>query len=151
MELLREEKAQLEKQLETETDDSEMDRIKDRIEEIAGYFKQPVTNVTEPSPEADTLRRSERERRPTQKMQALKDNDIQKRERKFWSTYNNFKTEVQFVRSKLKYECSKTNLEGFVLSVQECESDLKRDYESLRAVTTPAQDIRRKMDTCLRS
>ena len=34
MDLLKEEKAQLEKQLETETDDSEIQEIENRIEEI---------------------------------------------------------------------------------------------------------------------
>ena len=151
MAMLGEEKAQLEKRLETETaPPAEIEQIKERLEEIYGYFKQPVTQVSGPpaATEVDTVRRSEREKRPTEKMKVLKELDIEKRERRFWSIYTTFKTEVQFVRSKLKDECSKSALEWYILSVQRCESNLKRGYESIRAVKTPSQDVRRKMDTC---
>lgn len=58
------------------------------------------------------------------------------------------KAEVQLIRSKLKKECSKTELGDMIKAVEQCESDLKLEYESLRAMTVPSQDIRRKMDNC---
>lgn len=61
--------------------------------------------------------------------------------------YVNIKAEVQDIRTKLKSECSKSNLGDMMTSLEKFESNLKQEYESLRALITPSQDIRR-MDTC---
>lgn len=63
-------------------------------------------------------------------------------------TYVNFKAEVQFIRSKLKEECPKTQLGELIIAIDKYESQLKQEYESLCAMITPSQDIRRRMDTC---
>ena len=127
---LKLEKAQLEKRLETENDESEREIIQERIDEIYSCFAQPAQNVvSEPPPEPVTEpRRSGRERCPTEKMKELLDQDIKKRERKFITLYQAFKTEVQLVRMRLKKECSKPDLEGHAKDLKECQSDVINGY-----------------------
>lgn len=81
-------------------------------------------------------------------MLEFKKGEITKKERKFMFTYVNFKAEVQLIRSKLKAECSKSELGEMIKLVGNFESVLKQEYENLRALTTPSQDIRRKMGSC---
>lgn len=63
-------------------------------------------------------------------------------------TYVNFKAEVQYIRTKLKEECCKSDIGEMIRTLEKYESELKQEYKSLRALTTPAQDIRRGMDIC---
>lgn len=60
----------------------------------------------------------------------------------------NFKAEVQLIRSNLKEEHSKTELNEMTIAADKYESELKQVYEGLRGLTIPSQDIRRKMDSC---
>lgn len=94
------------------------------------------------------MRRTDRQRQLTEKMRDFKQTEITSKERKFMSTYLNFKAEIQLTRSKLKEECSKAELAEMIKSVEKCELDLQQDYVALRALTTPSQDMRRKMDSC---
>ena len=66
------------------------------------------------------------------------------RGRRFISTYTNFKSEVNFARIKLKSECSKAELKEMIEIIEQC----KTAYKSLRTLTAPLLDIRKKMDTC---
>lgn len=59
----------------------------------------------------------------------------------------NFKAEVQLTRSKLKEECSKAELNNMGESIAKFELELKQNYDSLRALTLPSQDMRRKIDS----
>nr|XP_029136981.1 ELKS/Rab6-interacting/CAST family member 1-like [Labrus bergylta] len=143
------EKAQLQEQLETELEDSERQEIETRVGEICADLEIQKIGLFQPPSQVETeVRRSEREKHPTEKMLEFKRTEITKKERKFMSRYVNFKAEVQLTRSKLKEECSKTELSEMFKSVEKCESELKQEYESLRALTMPSQDIRRKMDSC---
>ncbi len=63
-------------------------------------------------------------------------------------TYLNFKAEIQFIRSKLKEECSKTLLNDMMVTAEKREAELKQIYENIRALNVPSQDIRRRMDSC---
>lgn len=94
------------------------------------------------------VRRTDRQRQLTEKIREFKQTEITSKERKFMSTYLNFKAENQLTRSKLKEECSKAELAEMIKSVEKCELDLHQDYVALRALTTPSQDMRRKMDSC---
>lgn len=146
---LEEEKAQLEERLETEMEDSEKEKIEERIGELYADLEiQRVVLQKSSSQVEQEVRRSERVRRPTEKMLEFKKEEITKKERKFMLTYVNFKAEVQLIRSKLKEEHAKTELSEMVIAVENYESELKQVYESLRALTIPSQDIRRKMDSC---
>ncbi|CAI5660438.1 unnamed protein product [Oreochromis niloticus] len=146
---LEEEKAQLEKKLETELEDVEREEIEARIGEIHGDLEIHKIGLPQPSfkPDAE-VRRTDRQRQLTEKMREFKQTEITSKERKFMSTYLNFKAEIQLTRSKLKEECSKAELAEMIKSVEKCELDLQQDYVALRALTTPSQDMRRKMDSC---
>lgn len=146
---LEEEKEQLEEKLETVLKDAEREEIEKRLGEIQADLEIHKIGLHQPSSQPETgVRRSERPRQLTEKMCEFKQIDITSKERKFMSTYVNFNAEIQLTRSKLKEERSKAELSEIIKSVQKSESELAQDYESLRALTTPSQDMRRKMDNC---
>lgn len=146
---LEDEKAQLEKKLETELEDAEREEVEARIGEIYGDLEIHKIGLPQPSSKPDAeVRRTDRQRQLTEKMREFKQTEITSKERKFMSTYLNFKAEIQLTRSKLKEECSKAELAEMIKSVEKCELDLQQDYVALRALTTPSQDMRRKMDSC---
>nr|XP_015830265.2 uncharacterized protein LOC107395402 [Nothobranchius furzeri] len=143
------EKLHLEKKLETEVEDAEREEVEIRLGEIYADLEIHKIGLTQPSSQPETeVRRSERQRKLTEKMRDFKQSEITSKERKFMSTYVNFKAEIQLSRSKLKKECSKAELTEMIKSVGKCESDLQQDYVALRTLTTPSQDFRRKMDSC---
>ncbi|XP_048846374.1 uncharacterized protein LOC125717469 [Brienomyrus brachyistius] len=146
---LEDERAELEEKLETEFETSERQKIEERIGEIHADIEiQRVGILKSSSQNEQEVRRSEREKRPTEKMLELRKADIIKRERRFMFIYVNFKAEAQLIRTKLKQECSKVELSDMIVPIENYESRLKQEYERLRALTTPSQDIRRRMDSC---
>ncbi|XP_063740237.1 uncharacterized protein LOC134864868 [Eleginops maclovinus] len=148
IEALVKEKTDLEAKLNTELEESERQGIEERIAEINADLQ--IHNIgLEPTLQSEQqLRRSEREKHPTEKwVQYLKE-ESSKREKKFMYAYVNFKAEVQFIRTKLKQECTKKELGDMIQSLGVYEPILKQEYDSLRTMTTPSPDIRRKMDSC---
>ncbi|KAM9709232.1 uncharacterized protein ACNS7B_023621 [Menidia menidia] len=145
---LQEERIDLEAKLETETDESLRDQMSERIAEINSSLQKHSVESQETASEPEQPRRSERERKPTEKWLEYAKVESAKKERKFMLTYVSFKGEVQYIRSKLKEECDEEHLESMTATLEEYESHLKQEYESLRALTTPSQDIRRRMDSC---
>ena len=148
MEALKEEKVQLEKMLETLTDEPEKQKILNRLTEINAYLALPSTSdpeVTElPCEPVVELRRSERESKPTEKKRGFMNSTVHKREKKFLSLYNDFKMEVQLVRIKLKEECTKDLMEERILHLEQLEADLKNEYDELRKLKTPSPDNQEK-------
>ncbi len=132
---LEDEKAQLEGKLEAEIDASERQKYESRLAEINADLEVNKARLQESSLQVEQeVRRSERERRPTEKMLELRRDEIAKKERKFMFTYLNFKAEVQFIRSKLKEECSKTLLNDMMVTAEKREAELKQIYENIRAL-----------------
>ncbi len=139
---LEDEKAQLQGKLEAEIDVSERQKYESRLAEINADLEINKARLQESSLQVEQeVRRSERERRPTEKMLELRRDEIAKKERKFMFTYLNFKAEVQFIRSKLKEECSKTLLNYMMVTAEKHEAELKQIYENIRALNVPSQDI----------
>ena len=99
----------------------------------------------EPKPELEISAASESENPPTKVL----NHELQKMEKRFLSLYNNFKTEVQYVRLNLQEECSKFDLKEGVLTLKKWESDLKSQYNDLSKMTTPCKDLKRKMSSCV--
>lgn len=118
--------------------------------------KHPETDVTdteprEPGPsktKQDNTRKSSRERRLTPKMLELKQQESAQKERKFRSVYDKWKTQAKEVRSKLKSECSESDLYNMMDAVEKLETEMKELYENIRHDITPSQEIRRKIDAC---
>lgn len=149
LQALENEKTELQKELETELETSEKQRIEERLAEINKGLQIHRIGLQEPTPGTEqAVRRSEREKHPTEKMLELIKQESTKRERKFMLTYVTFKAEVQYIRTKLKEECCKSDLGEMIRTLEKYESEIKQEYKSLRALTTPAQDIRRRMDIC---
>ncbi|KAL0154219.1 hypothetical protein M9458_050473 [Cirrhinus mrigala] len=94
------------------------------------------------------IRKSSREKRLTPKMQELKEQELAQKERKFKSAYENWKIHVRDVRSKLKHECSESDLCDMMDGVEKQEFDLKELYDNMRLHAVPSQEIRRKIDAC---
>lgn len=152
---LEEEKIELQTKLDTETDAELREEITKRLTEIDSSLQtqsvvsqEPTFQPEELNTQPEQSRRSERDRKPTERWLAYAKDESAKKERKFMLTYVSFKGEVQYTRSKLKEECDKEELEGMITTLEEYESHLKQVYESLRSLTTPSQDIRRRMDSC---
>ncbi|XP_067301419.1 uncharacterized protein [Pseudorasbora parva] len=93
-------------------------------------------------------RKSSRDKRLTPKMQELKEQELAKKERKFKSTYENWKIYVKDVRSKLKHECSESDLCDMMDGLEKQELELKESYDNMRHQAPPSQEIRRKIDAC---
>ncbi|XP_023806193.1 uncharacterized protein LOC105356638 [Oryzias latipes] len=149
MNALQSEKTQLEEKLNSVyLDESEKEQIEVRIGEICADLEIHKIEI-QPGSHADPqVRRSEREKRLTERMFELKKDELIKREKSFLSTYMQFKAEVQLTRSKLKVQCSKSELVERIRSIEQSECDVKHHYESIRVITAPPQDVRRKMDSC---
>nr|XP_046230542.1 uncharacterized protein LOC124051127 [Scatophagus argus] len=149
LEALEKEKRELEEKVETELEESERQKMEDRIAEINTDLQIHKVGLKEPAPQTEqAVRRSERKRHPTEKgLQYIKE-ESSKKEKKFMFTYVNFKAEVQYIRTKLKQECSKAELGDMILALSKYEPALQQEYESLRTLTTPSPDIRRRMDSC---
>ncbi|KAL1268410.1 hypothetical protein QQF64_033773 [Cirrhinus molitorella] len=145
---LEDEKAQLKRKLETETDASNRQKYEERLAEIIADLEANKMRLQESSQVEQEVRRSERERRPTEKMIELKRDELAKRERKFMFTYLNFKADAQFIRSKFKEECSETELNDMIVTAEKREAELKQIYESIRSLNIPSQDVKRRMDSC---
>ncbi|KAI2653125.1 Gypsy retrotransposon integrase-like protein 1 [Labeo rohita] len=94
------------------------------------------------------IRISSRDKRLTPKMQELKEQELALKERKFKSAYEKWKIHVRDVRSKLKHECSDSDLCDMMDGVEKQESDLKVLYDNMRLHAVPSQEIRRKIDAC---
>ena len=149
IEALNVEKAQLEDKLDSGLEDSEREQLEARLREICADLEIHKIGMPKPGLSGEPeVRRSERQKHLTERMFEFKKDELINKERSFLSTYLHFKAEVQLTRSKLKLQCSKSELGDRIHSIQQCESDLKHDYESIRALTAPSQDIRRKMDSC---
>lgn len=148
---LEKEKAFFEEKLESEMEDTEIKKIEDHIGAIHAELeikKVELAELESTGKAEPNVRRGGRVKKPTEKMRAFQQDEIAKKERRFLSLYLNFKVEVQLTRSKLKEECSKTELDNMISAIEKHESDLKTVYESLRVTTSPSHDIRRKMDSC---
>lgn len=94
------------------------------------------------------IRKSSREKRLTSKMQELKEQELAQKERKFKSAYENWKIQVRDVRSRLKHECSESDLYDMMDGIEKQEFDLKELYDNMRLQAAPSQEIRRKIDAC---
>lgn len=109
---------------------------------------QSKTEKTKTMLNADKLRKSSRERRLTPKMLELKEQESAQREKKFKSAYEKWKTLAKEVRTKLRHECSETDLYDMMDAVEKLETELKELYINIRHQMTPSQEIRRKIDAC---
>ena len=146
---LEDEKTELETKLETEIEESEREQTEQRIADINADLKIHKIKSQKPASETEqAVRRSEREKHPTEKGLEYIKEESAKKQRKFMLINVTFKAEVQYVRTKLKEQCCKSDLGNMITALDRYESNLKQEYESLRALTTPSQDIRRKMDSC---
>ena len=143
---VQEEKSCLEDLLKTENDVLERQIIKERIIEIHEYFvSQGVAEQTEPTSQIEISARSKGVIDQTQSLRY----EIQKLEKRFLYLYNDFKMEAQNVRSILKEECTKFELEQCVLTIEKCESDLKGQFDRLSELSTPREELKEKWTAVL--
>lgn len=93
-------------------------------------------------------RKSSRERRLTPKMQELKDQELTQKEKKFKATYEKWKSNVRDIRTRLKQDCSESDMYDMMDEAEKLDSELKELYDSIRLQVVPSQEIRRKIDAC---
>ena len=148
---LREELYRLREQLQSQTDDVEIERIELLIGDIHAQIE--ICKITEMERTGATSatvepRKSSRERKLTPKMQEIKQQETSQKEHIFSRLYETWKEQVRAARTKLKKECSDQDLSVMMDDVEELETKVRGVYEEIRSQSAPSTEIRRRMDSC---
>lgn len=94
------------------------------------------------------LRRSERERHPTEKMRALQMEEAKKKEKRLLSMYEQWKVSVRNARNQLKSCMEENELWSLIEDLKRAKNGIMNLYFEIRDLTTPSTNVRRRVDTC---
>ena len=97
---------------------------------------------------SDGTARSRRERKPTEKIKELQEQDQRKREQKFHAAYEKWKQEVKAARIQLKSECTEQGLDTLMGAVEKHESQVLQTYNAIREHGAPSHETKQRMDAC---
>ena len=119
----------------------------DSADIIAENIDRPVNlSEDELSDEEDNPER--RNRKPTEKMRILQNEEQQKREAKFIKTYEKWKEQVKKTRVSLKGELTEEEIDTLLRTIEDSESSVIQVFNDIRQHGTPSQTIKRKTDAC---
>lgn len=111
------------------------------------------TIVDRPVPKDDddvvSVRRSERERIPTEKMLLYSKEEQNKREKKLCSLYEQWKVSARTTRQELKCEITGKRNGALVDELAKGKADVLKMFDELRSHYAPDPEIRRKVDACV--
>ena len=147
----------MQEKLESETEETEKERLVSLIQEINAKIEVIKTAQEEfiaSTKEEEEPRRSTRDKKLTPKMQDLKEQEASNRESKFSKLYEKWKGQARDIRAKLKEETSDSDLAIMMDVVEGQQMQVREAYEDLRSHASPTTDytdysyIRRKMDSC---
>ena len=96
--------------------------------------------------DAAKLRRSDRDKKLTEKAQAILDQNILSKQKTFNDAYTKWKTEVKAARTRLKSCMSREDLELQLSRIDTVHKIALRHYKELRKLHTPSVDTVQKMD-----
>ena len=96
--------------------------------------------------DAAKLRRSDRDKKLTEKAQAILDQNILSKQKKFSDAYTKWKSEAKAARTRLKSCMSSKDLELQLSRIDTVHKIALRHYEELRKLHTPSVDTVQKMD-----
>ncbi|XP_038165126.1 uncharacterized protein LOC119799356 [Cyprinodon tularosa] len=94
------------------------------------------------------LRRSTRPKNPTSKMLEMQQEEARKRERKFTSTYEKWKTRARESREQLKLDINESELASLMDSLEKDKEAVLNAYLEVRNHITPSPALRRRVDSC---
>lgn len=97
--------------------------------------------------EEDALRKSQRNRKLTEKGQALHEERVNKLQCRFKTNYDKWKAIAKQAKRALDAP-STASLQDHIVSVQNAAGEVKQTYHELRSHNTPDSDTRRRIDTC---
>ena len=124
---------------------------KTHVEEDRGMHQdKSATSKNELSQEVPKIqadsRKSLRDRKPTSKMADLQDEEVIKKERKFFKCYGVLKTNVKGAREAVKTETDEESINSFIESLEAEEHEMVKLYNDLRGLRIPLREVREKMD-----
>ncbi len=96
----------------------------------------------------DELRRSVRERIPTEKMLAYQREESEKAERKLMNAYEEWKAEARKARGQLKTDIPESQLATLIDTLENERDTVMNAYIRVRSYATPPTDTRRRIDAC---
>lgn len=97
---------------------------------------------------AESLRKSQRARKLTEKAQELYENKIKKHQQRFTTTYEKWKVVAKEAKKVLGKSADREILQDLITQMLALSADVKRAYEDLRQYTLPDSETRRRVDTC---
>lgn len=120
-------------------------------ENLQGPSEDEAGDAEPQQEEAQQPRRGERIRTLTEKGQALQDEKIKGLQQKFDYIYRKWRTLVKFSKQSLtkSTQLSESVLNDILGDVSGLSADVQRIYDDLRRVSTPDQEVRRKVDLCV--
>lgn len=98
--------------------------------------------------QSESARRSRRTHVPTEKMIAYQQEELQKKEKRLESLYNQWKLEARSAREHLKSDALQTQLAILVDTLEVAKNKVLNAYGDFREHVSPAIEMRRKMDAC---
>ncbi|KAK0147266.1 hypothetical protein N1851_013318 [Merluccius polli] len=105
-----------------------------------------------PPEEVPQPRRGERIRNLTEKGKGMQDKKIKALEQRFYYIYQKLRSQVKYGKQSLAQNSgpfADSLLHDIIGDIRGLCADIQRVYEELRRVTTPDQDIRRRVDLCV--
>ena len=96
----------------------------------------------------EELRRSGRQRNPTEKMIAFQKDEAEKREKRLACLYDQWKMQARKVRNQLKSDISVSQIASLVDAIQKAKENVLKVYDEIRGCITPSPDLRRRVDAC---
>ncbi|XP_065115485.1 uncharacterized protein [Paramisgurnus dabryanus] len=98
--------------------------------------------------EEEELRRSGRQRNPTEKMRAYIKEEALKKEKKLLQLYEQWKELARDTRKELKKDVSESQLVALINILEKGRDDVMQVYLEIRDHIAPSSDTRRRIDTC---
>lgn len=96
----------------------------------------------------ETLRRSKRTRKPTEKGQEIQDSKTKKLKALFAAAYDKWKIHAKDTKKAIENPTSEEILQELVSKTRGSSADVKQIYEDLRKHSTPDGETRHRVDTC---
>ncbi|KAG7453482.1 hypothetical protein JOB18_018614 [Solea senegalensis] len=98
--------------------------------------------------EEEELRRSGRQKNPTEKMLAFQREEAHKKEKRLTHFYELWKTQARKTREQLKSNIPENEIAALIDTLEEGMSDVIRIYMEIRDHLTPSSETRRRIDAC---
>lgn len=116
----------------------------------ASENKEPDQQVEAPhnGTEEEELHRSDRQRKPTEKMRAYKKEEALKKEKRLIQLYEQWKDLARNTREELKTDISESQLLVLINTLEKGRDDVMHVYLEIRDYIAPFSDTRRRIDTC---